>query len=82
MCLLIAMFWTMSEGISSFKTNIMWGPFLWEEVQSSYRAYYFRGETYREKGEVEKAIESYSKALEINPDFSAAKKKLDELKDR
>jgi len=55
---------------------------LLERYPSSYRAYYFRGETYREKGEVEKAIESYSKALEINPDFSAAKKKLDELKDR
>ena len=37
------------------------------------------GEFYLKKGEKEKAIEYYKKALEINPQFESAKKALDEI---
>jgi tetratricopeptide (TPR) repeat protein len=40
------------------------------------------GEAYARKGMTEKAIESYHRALELNPASTNAKNKLDELKKR
>jgi tetratricopeptide (TPR) repeat protein len=47
---------------------------------SSSRGYYFLGEAYREKHELQKAIEYYIKALDIDPDFVAARRRLEGLK--
>jgi TolB-like protein/AraC-like DNA-binding protein len=35
-------------------------------------AYYIKGSYFREKGEIEKALKNYDKALEINPNYSLA----------
>jgi predicted alpha/beta superfamily hydrolase len=43
----------------------------------SVRGYFHLGETYREKGDLDKARECYLKALEINPDFEAAQRRLE-----
>ncbi|MFC2141877.1 tetratricopeptide repeat protein [Acidobacteriota bacterium] len=48
----------------------------------SSEAYEGIGESYALKGMMEKAIESYRRALELNPASANAKKKLDELKKR
>ena len=45
----------------------------------STRGYFFLGETYREKGDLGKAEQFYLKALEIDPDFGAAKRRLELL---
>ncbi len=45
----------------------------------SVRGYFFLGETYREKGDLEKAEHLYLKALEIDPDFGAARRRLELL---
>ncbi len=53
---------------------------LLERYPQSVKGYYFLGDTYREQGEIQKAINCYERALEINPDFSAAKKRMEGLK--
>jgi tetratricopeptide (TPR) repeat protein len=45
----------------------------------SMRGCFFLGETYREKGDIGKAEQFYLKVLEIDPDFEAAKKRLEIL---
>lgn len=52
---------------------------LLQRYPSSMRAYFFLGETYREKGDMGKAEKFYLKALEIDPDFEAAKRRLEFL---
>ena len=47
---------------------------------SNFSAYYELGLAYEEKREAQKAIESYEKVLEIEPDFKKAREKLEHLK--
>lgn len=60
------------ESISLFNT-------LLERYPNSTRGHFFLGETYREKGDLEKAKECYKRTLEVSPDFQAAKRKLEML---
>ena len=48
---------------------------------ASLRGHFFLAETYREKGDAAQAERYYLKALEIDPDFQAAKKRLDLLRE-
>lgn len=45
-------------------------------------AYAYLGMAYRQKGDSEKARESFMRALEINPDFGYAKKQLNSLEEK
>jgi predicted alpha/beta superfamily hydrolase len=54
---------------------------LLQRYPASIRGYFFLGETYREKGNLGKAEHFYLKALEIDPDFGAAKRRLELLQE-
>ena len=60
------------EAIERFQILLQRYPF-------SVRGYFFLGDTYREKGDKVQAEQSYLKALEIDPGFEAAKRRLDLL---
>ena len=49
---------------------------LLKRYPQSVRGHFFLGETYREKGDMDKAKGYYLKTLEIDPDFEAAKRRL------
>jgi hypothetical protein len=53
---------------------------LLDRYPASWRGHFFLGETYREKGDAERAAEHYKKTLEIRPDLERAKQRLEELK--
>jgi predicted alpha/beta superfamily hydrolase len=53
---------------------------LLDRYPSSLRGHYFLGEVYEEKGLVGRAIACFAAALEINPEFAAARMKLENLK--
>lgn len=61
-----------SEAIDIFKLNI-------EEYSDVFWIYDSLAEAYEKSGQKEKAIEYYSKTLELNPLFIHAKKKIIEL---
>lgn len=60
------------ESINLFKV-------LLERFPSSARGAFFLAEAYREFGDVRSAKKMYKKALELNPEFNAAKRRLKEL---
>ncbi len=49
------------------------------EYPKSERALYYLGETFRRKGDIDSAVVYFEKTLEIDPDFTRAQQKLDEI---
>lgn len=69
-------------------TGAIWGrgtlvprpPDLLPQISLNYKfiqAYYNRGNAYLEMGDIQKAIDDYTKAIKINPDFTQATEKLE-----
>ncbi|MEW6456303.1 MAG: tetratricopeptide repeat protein, partial [Acidobacteriota bacterium] len=68
----------LDEVISMAGANIKMHP---EEEANPWFAnlYFLRGLAYEEKGQIEKAIKAYKKALELNPEHQQAKERLQKL---
>jgi tetratricopeptide (TPR) repeat protein len=60
------------EDEKSIDTIVAWCENLAQQFPKNYNVYLLLGSAYRAKDEVDKAMESYKKAIEINPNFAEA----------